>query len=99
MASTQSQGSKSTQTRCRTGIVVRGAPTGHLPPATPEFDDGANGWRRETPGLQGPQGPCHAGGLIMAILPRGREHRTPDHPIEPILLDRWSPRAMSGEPL
>jgi nitroreductase len=35
----------------------------------------------------------------MAIHPRGREHRTPDYPIEPLLLDRWSPRAMSGEPL
>lgn len=35
----------------------------------------------------------------MAVLPRGREHRTPDHPIEPLFLDRWSPRAMSGEPI
>lgn len=30
---------------------------------------------------------------------RGSEVRTPDHPIDPLLLDRWSPRAMSGEPL
>ena len=25
------------------------------------------------------------------------EHRKADHPIEPLLLKRWSPRAMSGE--
>ena len=35
----------------------------------------------------------------MAGLARGREHRTPDHPIETLILDRWSPRAMSGEPI
>jgi nitroreductase len=35
----------------------------------------------------------------MAGLPRGREHRAADHPIEPLFLDRWSPRAMSGEPI
>jgi nitroreductase len=35
----------------------------------------------------------------MAGLPKGRDHRTPDHPIEPLFLDRWSPRAMSGEPI
>jgi len=35
----------------------------------------------------------------MAEFPRGREHRTADHPIEPIFLDRWSPRAMSGAPV
>ena len=40
-----------------------------------------------------------AGGSVMAVLPRGREHRTPDYPIEPLFLDRWSPRAMSGEPI
>jgi nitroreductase len=34
----------------------------------------------------------------MSVHPRGREHRTPDYPIEPLFLDRWSPRAMSGEP-
>src|SRR5207302_6870444 len=28
---------------------------------------------------------------------RGGEVRKPDHPIEPLLVDRWSPRAMSGE--
>jgi len=26
-------------------------------------------------------------------------HRQADHPIEPLILRRWSPRAMSGEPL
>jgi nitroreductase len=35
----------------------------------------------------------------MAILPNGREHRNPEYPIEPLFLDRWSPRSMSGEPL
>jgi nitroreductase len=35
----------------------------------------------------------------MAPLPGGREHRTPDHPIETLFLDRWSPRSMSGAPL
>lgn len=28
---------------------------------------------------------------------KGSEIRRADHPIEPLLLDRWSPRAMSGE--
>ena len=28
---------------------------------------------------------------------KGSEIRKSDHPIEPLLLDRWSPRAMSGE--
>ena len=28
---------------------------------------------------------------------KGSEIRKADHEIEPILLDRWSPRAMSGE--
>jgi len=28
---------------------------------------------------------------------KGSEIRKADHPIEQILLDRWSPRAMSGE--
>lgn len=35
----------------------------------------------------------------MAQLPNPLEHRTADHPIEPIFLKRWSPRAMSGEPI
>jgi nitroreductase len=35
----------------------------------------------------------------MATLPTGSAHRTPDHPIEKLFVDRWSPRAMSGEPL
>ncbi len=26
-------------------------------------------------------------------------HRKPDHPIHPLILNRWSPRAMSGEPI
>jgi hypothetical protein len=28
---------------------------------------------------------------------KGSEKREADHPIEPLILDRWSPRAMSGE--
>ena len=28
---------------------------------------------------------------------KGSEIRKADHPIEPLLMDRWSPRAMSGE--
>jgi nitroreductase len=28
---------------------------------------------------------------------KGSEVRKPDHQIEPLLIDRWSPRAMSGE--
>jgi nitroreductase len=30
---------------------------------------------------------------------RGRDHRKADHPIDDIFIDRWSPRAMSGEPV
>lgn len=33
----------------------------------------------------------------MTSLPNPLEHRIPDHPIEDLLLKRWSPRAMSGE--
>jgi nitroreductase len=32
-------------------------------------------------------------------LPDPLAHRTADHPIEPLFLRRWSPRAMSGEPV
>ena len=32
-------------------------------------------------------------------LPRAEDYRTADHPIEPIFLHRWSPRAMNAEPL
>jgi hypothetical protein len=31
------------------------------------------------------------------LMIKGSEFRKADHAIEPILLDRWSPRAMSGE--
>lgn len=27
------------------------------------------------------------------------QHRTPDHPIHPLFLERWSPRAFTGEPI
>ena len=30
---------------------------------------------------------------------KGSDVRVPDHPISPLFLDRWSPRAMSGEPV
>jgi nitroreductase len=30
---------------------------------------------------------------------KGRDKRTADHAIDPLFLDRWSPRAMSGEPI
>ncbi|HEY8504386.1 MAG TPA: nitroreductase family protein [Gemmataceae bacterium] len=35
----------------------------------------------------------------MSRLPDPLDHRKPDHPIEPIFLKRWSPRAMTGEPV
>lgn len=33
----------------------------------------------------------------MARLPAGHEFRKPDYPIDPIFINRWSPRAMTGE--
>ncbi len=27
------------------------------------------------------------------------DHRKPDHPVDPVFVHRWSPRAMSGEPI
>lgn len=30
-------------------------------------------------------------------LPEIKQHRKPDHPIHPLILNRWSPRAMTGE--
>jgi nitroreductase len=35
----------------------------------------------------------------MSQLPRAEQHRRADFPIEPLFVRRWSPRAMSGEPL
>lgn len=35
----------------------------------------------------------------MSQLPNPEDHRTADYPIEPLFTRRWSPRAMSGEPL
>lgn len=35
----------------------------------------------------------------MAKLPNAADHRKADHAIEPIFINRWSPRAMSGEPV
>jgi nitroreductase len=35
----------------------------------------------------------------MAALPNPLEHRKADHPILDLFLKRWSPRAMTGEPL
>lgn len=33
----------------------------------------------------------------MSKLPDPAAHRRPDHPIHPLFIQRWSPRAMSGE--
>src|SRR3954453_20347778 len=35
----------------------------------------------------------------MRQMPNPDEQRKPDYPIEPLIYRRWSPRAMSGEPL
>src|SRR5687768_5737942 len=35
----------------------------------------------------------------MSHLPKPEDHRTPDRPIEPLFIRRWSPRAMSGKPI
>lgn len=35
----------------------------------------------------------------MSQLPNAKDHRTADHPIEPLILRRWSPRAMNGQPI
>ncbi len=35
----------------------------------------------------------------MSRLPNAEDHRKPEYPIEPIFVRRWSPRAMTGEPL
>lgn len=35
----------------------------------------------------------------MKLLPNPLEHRQADHPVEELFLRRWSPRAMSGEPI
>ena len=36
-------------------------------------------------------------GKCAVAMIKGSEARKADYPIEPLLLDRWSPRAMSGE--
>jgi nitroreductase len=33
------------------------------------------------------------------VTARGRDHRKADYPVDPLFVDRWSPRAMSGESL
>jgi nitroreductase len=35
----------------------------------------------------------------MSQLPKAEDFRKADHPIEPLFVRRWSPRAMSGEPI
>jgi nitroreductase len=35
----------------------------------------------------------------MSQLPRAEDHRKPDRPIEPLIYRRWSPRAMTGQPI
>ena len=32
-------------------------------------------------------------------MQKGSDVRKPDHPIDPLFVNRWSPRAMSGEPI
>lgn len=39
------------------------------------------------------------GAITMSQLPDPLQHRRPEHPIEPLFLKRWSPRAMTGEPV
>ena len=40
-----------------------------------------------------------ATGLLIAVIVKGSEVRRADHPIDDLFVDRWSPRAMSGEPI
>jgi len=35
----------------------------------------------------------------MAKLPNALDHRSADHAIDPLFVRRWSPRAMTGEPI
>jgi nitroreductase len=35
----------------------------------------------------------------MSQLPKAEDFRKADYPIEPLFVRRWSPRAMSGEPI
>lgn len=35
----------------------------------------------------------------MGVLPKALDHRRADHPVEPLFVQRWSPRAMSGAPV
>jgi nitroreductase len=37
--------------------------------------------------------------IIMSQLPKAEDHRKPEYPIESLFIRRWSPRAMTGEPL
>src|SRR6266581_6131503 len=37
--------------------------------------------------------------LHISQLPKAEDFRKPDYPIEPLFVRRWSPRAMSGEPI
>lgn len=43
------------------------------------------------------QGRRGAARLLIAVFVKGREVRRADYPIDPLFVDRWSPRAMSGE--
>lgn len=36
---------------------------------------------------------------MTATLPKASEKRKADHPIDQMFLDRWSPRALSGQPI
>jgi nitroreductase len=39
------------------------------------------------------------GGAGMSKLPEPQAYRRPEHAVEPLIFKRWSPRAMSGEPI
>src|SRR5678815_1214057 len=45
------------------------------------------------------QGRRLAARLLITVIVKGREVRRADHPIDHLFVDRWSPRAMSGEPI
>src|SRR5947209_7349899 len=81
--------------------AIAGPTTGMTPESTPRPASAPRPRPPRTPAIVpvpacGPSRTTTQGRTDMATLPRGREHRTPDHPIEPLFLDRWSPRAMSG---
>jgi nitroreductase len=41
----------------------------------------------------------HADSRLTALTPEVTDHREPAHDVAPLFLNRWSPRAMTGDPL